>query len=84
LIIFYHKKLQKIKLREKGDAASSRAIPFIKTKLLAFLVFALLICNTAAGFASGLARSLALTAATVLCAFAKVASFDRFDMFHFG
>ena len=73
-----------MKLREKGDAAIKRAIPFIKTKLLAFLVFALLICDTAAGFASGLARSLALAATAVLCAFAKIASFDCLDMFHNG
>ena len=57
--------------------------PFIKTELLALVcVFALLICNSAAGLASGLARSLALAATAVV--FAKLAGFDSFDMFHFG
>ena len=56
----------------------------IKTELLAFLVFTLLVSNSAAGLASGLAGSLALTATAILCAFAKVTSFDCFDMFHFG
>ena len=51
-------------------------------KLLLFLVLALLVSDAAAGLASGLARGLALTAAAVLCAFAKVASFDGFDMLH--
>ena len=46
------------------------------------LILALLVCDAAAGLASGLARGLALTAAAVLCAFAKVASFDGFDMLH--
>ena len=52
-------------------------------KLLAFLgVFALLVSNTAAGLASGLAGSLAFAATAVLCAFAKVTSFNGLDMFH--
>ena len=52
-------------------------------KLLAFLlVFALLICNTAAGFASRLARGLAFAASAVLCALAEVAGFKSFDMLH--
>ena len=50
-------------------------------KLLA-LVFALLVCNAAAGLASGLARSLAFAAAAVLCAFAQVTGFQSLDMFH--
>ena len=50
-------------------------------KLLA-LVFALLICNAAAGLASGLARGLAFAAAAVLCAFAQVTGFQSLDMFH--
>jgi hypothetical protein len=45
-------------------------------------VLALLVSNTAAGFASRLARGLAFAATAVLCAFAKVASFDSLDMFH--
>ena len=57
----------------------------LKLQLLAFFgVFALLISDAAAGLASGLARSLAFTASTVLCAFAKVSCFDGFDMLHFG
>ena len=43
---------------------------------------ALLVCNAAAGLASGLAGSLALTAATVLCAVAQVAGLDGLDMLH--
>ena len=46
------------------------------------LVLALLIGDAAAGLASRLARGLALAATAVLCAIAKVASFDRLDMFH--
>ena len=54
-------------------------------ELLAFLgALALLIGNTAAGLASGLARSLALAAAAVLCALAQIAGFNRLDMFHDG
>jgi len=46
------------------------------------LILALLICDAAAGLASGLARGLALAAAAVLCALAKVAGLNRFDMLH--
>jgi hypothetical protein len=53
-----------------------------KKTLLAFRVLALLICNAAAGLASRLAGSLAFAATAVLCALAKVARFDRFDMLH--
>ena len=60
------------------------AIPTIKTELLAFLVFALLVSNSATGLASGLAGSLAFAASAILCAFAKVTGFDCFDTFHFG
>ena len=50
-------------------------------QLLALLgAFALLIRDTAAGLASGLAGCLAFAAATVL--FTKSASFDRLDMCH--
>ena len=45
-------------------------------------VFALLVSNSAAGLASGLAGCLAFAAAAVLCAFAEIASFDSFDMLH--
>ena len=51
-------------------------------KLLAFLVFALLICDAAACLASRLARCLAFAATAVLCAFTKITSFDSFDVFH--
>ena len=52
-------------------------------QLLAFLsALALLICNTAAGLASRLTRGLALAAAAVLSAVAKVTSFDSLDVFH--
>ena len=61
-------------------------ICYSEGKLLALFAclcaFALLVSDTAAGLASGLARCLALTAAAVLCAFAKVTSFNSFDMFH--
>jgi len=50
--------------------------------LLAFFVFALLVCDTAAGLACGLARSLALTAAALLCALAEVAGLYSFNMSH--
>ena len=51
--------------------------------LLAFLgALALLICDAAAGLASGLARSLALAATAVLSAVAKIAGLDRLDMLH--
>jgi len=52
-------------------------------QLLAFLgALALLVCDAAAGLASRLARGLALAAATVLSAFAQVASLDSLDMLH--
>jgi hypothetical protein len=44
--------------------------------------FALLVSDTAAGLASGLARSLALTAAAFFCALTQVASLDGLDMLH--
>ena len=46
--------------------------------------FALLVSDTAAGLASGLAGSLALAATAVLCALAQVASFDGLNVFHGG
>ena len=47
-------------------------------------VLALLVSDTAAGLASRLARGLALAATAVLCAFAKVASFNGLNMLHNG
>ena len=57
-----------------------------KAKLLALLLLALalLVSDTAAGLASGLAGSLALAATAVLCAFAQITSFDSLNVFHGG
>ncbi len=49
---------------------------------LLILVFALLVCDTAAGLASRLARCLAFAAAAVLCAVAEITCFESFDMLH--
>ena len=54
-------------------------------ELLGFLcglVFALLVGDTAAGLASGLAGSLALAAATVLSALTQVTSLKSLNSFH--
>ena len=48
------------------------------------LAFALLVCNTAAGLASGLAGSLALAATAILCALAKILGFNSLDVLHYG
>ena len=50
--------------------------------VLLLFAFALLVSDTAACLASGLARCLAFAATTVLCALAKILSFNCFDMFH--
>ena len=55
---------------------------FLQERLLAFRVLALLVSNAAAGLASRLAGSLAFAATAVLCAVAKVARLDGFDMLH--
>ena len=49
---------------------------------LLFLAFALLVCDTAAGLACGLAGSLAFAAAAVLLACAEIAGLDGLDVFH--
>ena len=49
---------------------------------LLFLAFALLVCNTAAGLACGLAGSLAFAAAAVLCGLAKILSSESLDVLH--
>ena len=49
---------------------------------LLLCLFALLICDAAAGLASGLARGLALAAAAVLGAVAQVAGFKSLDVLH--
>ena len=58
------------------------AIPTIKTELLAFLVFALLVSNSATGLASGLAGSLAFAATAILRALTQIAGFDGLNVFH--
>ena len=56
---------------------------FCSVQLLAFLsAFALLVCDTAAGLACGLAGSLALAAAAVLRALAQIAGLNGLDMLH--
>ena len=51
--------------------------------LIAVILFlALLVCNAAAGLASRLAGSLALTAAAVLGALAQVTGLKSLDSFH--
>ena len=49
---------------------------------LLLCVFALLVCDAAAGLASGLARGLALAATTVFSTCTKVFGFQSFDVFH--
>ena len=56
---------------------------FIGTKLLVFLLFALLVCNTTAGLASRLARGLALATAAFFSAGTKIRCFNRLNVFHF-
>ena len=58
---------------------ATAAFPYVQ---LLFLVLALLIGDTAAGLASRLAGSLALTAATVLSTVAQIAGLNGHDMFH--
>ena len=59
---------------------ATAAFPYVQ---LLFLVLALLIGDTAAGLASRLAGSLALTAATFFCAFAEVTGLDGLNSLHF-
>ena len=46
------------------------------------VVFALLVCDTAAGLASGLTRGLAFAATAVLCALAKILGVQSLDVLH--
>ena len=46
------------------------------------LILALLICDTAAGLASGLAGSLAFAAAAILRALTQIAGLDGLNVFH--
>ena len=56
---------------------------FRYVQLLAFLgALALLICDTAAGLASGLAGSLAFAATAILRALTQIAGLDGLDMLH--
>ena len=57
-------------------------VDLITGKLLALLVLALLVGNAAAGLASGLAGSLALAAAAVFCALAKVLGLQSLNVAH--
>ena len=52
-----------------------------KLKLL-FVVFALLVCNTAGGLASGLAGGLALAATTVVYALSEITGLDSLNSLH--
>ena len=60
-----------------------RQTVFCLCALLFVAIFALLVSDTTACLASRLARGLALTATTVLCAFAKVCCVKSLNMFHF-
>ena len=53
-------------------------------RILFLGVLALLVSDAAAGLASRLARGLALAATAILCAFAKVTSFNSLNMLHDG
>ena len=59
-----------------------RQRPTIVQKLLVVLIFALLVCNTARGLASGLAGSLALAATAGLNSFLNILGFDGLDSAH--
>jgi hypothetical protein len=54
----------------------------VRSVLVGLLVFALLVCDTAACLAGGLARGLALAAAALLCALAKAAGLDGLNVTH--
>ena len=54
---------------------------FYFMQLLALGALALLVCDAAAGLASGLARGLALAATALL--FAKILGLNGLDVFHF-
>jgi hypothetical protein len=60
------------------------SVLWIYRKLFLVLIFALLVSNAARSLASGLARSLALAAAAVLCGLSDVSCSDSLDSAHFG
>ena len=66
------------------NAAGKNGGISIYRKLLVFLVLALLVCDTAAGLACGLAGSLAFAAAAVLCALAKILGLQSLNVVHRG
>ena len=66
---------------EKTSCFHKRFYGNSKLKLL-FVVFALLVCNTAGGLASGLAGGLAFAAAAGLSALVQVTSFDGLNSAH--
>ena len=64
------------------DKNAALSAAFTQQLFAVLCAFALLVSDTAAGLASGLARSLALTAAALLGALTQIASLDGLDMFH--
>ena len=67
----------------KNEKMPPKAAASYNSKLFAlFIALALLICNTTTGLAGRLAGSLALAAATVLCALAQIAGLNGLDMLH--
>ena len=64
------------------DKNAALSAAFTQQLFAVLCAFALLVSDTAAGLASGLARSLALTAAAFFCALTQIASLDGLDMFH--
>ena len=66
----------------KNAARRRHFVPIGERLVFLFFILALLICYAAARLASGLARGLALAAAAVFGAFAKVFRVQRLDTFH--
>lgn len=57
-------------------------IKYNTVRSVLLVIFALLICNSARGFAGRLTRCLAFAATTVYCAFAKISCFESLNSFH--
>ena len=74
--------MQNLYFKNKNTVKNDGILGFQLVFLAVLSVFALLVSDTATSLASRLTRSLAFTATTVFCAFAKVTSFDCFNMFH--
>ena len=64
-----------MRCKQQNTAIFVAALSDVNRWLFVFLLFALLVSYAAAGFAGGLAGSLAFAAAAVLRTFAKVTSF---------